>query len=247
MKEFSFSQNWYQFLVMAVVCYLIGCFNFARFISRWKKKDITKMGSGNPGTMNMSREFGWKVGVLTFFCDAFKGGVPLLISYFIYRGYYFSGTQVVVSDVTRYFCGLFVIVGHVFPAPYRFKGGKGIASTLGLFWMGLGAENPWMYLIVFAFFWLIVLYIYLSEWGGMGSLIGVSTLSVAQCLILAVRYANIPFNAYMVCPFLCIFIINLITWIAHWKNVCRLLSGEEHHTSVKKLVKKKKKKAEENC
>ena len=71
--------------MIAIGCYLIGCFNFARLISRSKHKDITKMGSGNPGTMNMSREFGLKIGLLTFFCDALKGGVPALISYFLYR------------------------------------------------------------------------------------------------------------------------------------------------------------------
>ena len=63
MKVFYFSKSWCELLIIAVVCYLIGCFNFARLIARVKHKDITKMGSGNPGTMNMSREFGLKVGV----------------------------------------------------------------------------------------------------------------------------------------------------------------------------------------
>ena len=87
MKEFIFSENWWQFILLAVACYFIGCFNFARMISRFKKRDITKIGSGNPGTMNMSREFGLKIGLLTFLCDAFKGGMPALVSYFIYRHY----------------------------------------------------------------------------------------------------------------------------------------------------------------
>ena len=147
--EFDFSQNWWQFLLMAIVCYFIGCFNFARAISKKKNKDITKIGSGNPGTMNMSREFGLKVGVLTFVCDALKGGVPAIISYFIYREYYFAGTAFVVSDVTRYFCGLFVIIGHIFPVTMGFKGGKGIASTLGLFWCALSCENLWWILLGF--------------------------------------------------------------------------------------------------
>lgn len=76
MKELALSQHWYQFVLMGVVCYIIGCFNFAKLIARFKHKDITKIGSGNPGTMNMSREFGLKVGIITFFCDAFKGGFP---------------------------------------------------------------------------------------------------------------------------------------------------------------------------
>ena len=143
MKSLVFAQDWWQFLLMALICYGIGCVNFALVISRSKKKDITKMGSGNPGTMNMSREFGLKFGLLTFVCDAVKGGLPALISYFIYSGYVFDGTNVLVSDVTRYLCGMFVVIGHIFPVQMRFKGGKGIASTLGLFWFGLSCENAW--------------------------------------------------------------------------------------------------------
>ena len=79
MEIFYFSQDWWQLALMAVVCYLIGCFNFALLITKINHRDITKMGSGNPGTMNMSREFGLKIGVITFFCDAFKGGIPALI------------------------------------------------------------------------------------------------------------------------------------------------------------------------
>ena len=140
MKTFYFSQSWWQFLIIAVVCYFIGCFNFAFVISKFKKRDITKIGSGNPGTMNMSREFGLKIGLITFICDAVKGGIPALISYFIYRDCVFAGTDFIVSDITRYLCGLCVIIGHIFPATMGFKGGKGIASTLGLLWICLSCD-----------------------------------------------------------------------------------------------------------
>lgn len=224
---------------MAIVCYFIGCFNFARAISRQKNKDITKIGSGNPGTMNMSREFGWKVGLLTFFCDAIKGGVPALISYFLYRDYQFAGTNFVVSDFTRYFCGLFVVVGHIFPITMRFRGGKGIASTLGLFWFGLSCENPWWILIAFAFLLFVVFFIYLTEWGSLGSLLGVTGMSIVQILLFFLRYGGNGVNAYMVCAYLAIFVINVLTWCAHHENIARLFAGEEHHTSIKKLAKKK--------
>jgi len=242
MKVFYFSKNWYEFLIITVVCYLIGCFNFARLIARIKHKDITKMGSGNPGTMNMSREFGLKVGVITFFCDAFKGGIPAIITYFIYRNYCFAGTNVLVSDFTRYLCGVCVIIGHIFPVFSRFKGGKGIASTLGLFWINLGAENAWFLLVGFGALWLIVLYIALTEWGSMGSLLGVTGFSIWQGVLFLLRYQGNGVNAYLVCLFGFLLLINILTWTAHWKNILRLLAGEEHHTSVKKLAKKKKEK-----
>lgn len=225
--------------MMAVLCYWIGCFNFARMISRSKNKDITKMGSGNPGTMNMTREFGLKIGIITFFCDAFKGGVPALISYFLYRGYVFEGTAVVVSDFTRYLCGLCVVVGHIFPVTAKFKGGKGIASTLGLFWFALSCEHPWWILVGFGCLWLVALYIYVTEWGSMGSLLGVTGFSILQMVLFLLQYAKTPINAYLVCLYLMIFAINVLTWTAHSKNIKRLFVGEEHRTSIKKLAKKK--------
>ncbi len=240
MKSFDLSQNWWQFLIMAVVCYFIGCFNFARFISRRKHKDITKIGSGNPGTMNMSREFGLKIGVLTFLCDALKGGVPALIGYFIYRKYYFAGAGFAVADFTRYFCGLCVIIGHIFPVTMGFKGGKGIASTLGLFWFSLGCENAWWFLIVVLFFVLIVYFIYWTEWGSLGSLLGVTGLSLVQLVIFCLRYGFVPMQGYAVATYACVLAINFLTWWAHRANIARLFAGEEHHTSVRKLAKKKK-------
>ena len=238
MKAFDFSQNWWQFIVIAVVCYFVGCFNFARLISKIKKRDITKIGSGNPGTMNMSREFGLKVGLITFLCDAVKGGSLALISYFIYRDYYFEDSFVRVSDVTRYFCGLCVIIGHIFPVTMKFKGGKGIASTLGLFWFCLPCEWGWWALICFALLVGVVFFIAYTEWGSLGSLLGVSGLSIIQLVIFFKRYGNV-FNAYLVWAYMLILAINVLTWAAHHQNIARLFSGEEHHTSVKKLAKKK--------
>lgn len=237
---FSASENWIEIVLVGVLCYLIGCFNFAVLISRRKHKDVTKMGSGNPGTMNMTREFGVKIGVITFFCDAFKGGIPALVFYFVYRGKTFVGSNVAVSDFMRYYCGVCVILGHIFPATMRFKGGKGIASTLGLFWIDLACENPWYLLVGFAFFWVLAFYIYFFEWGSMGSLLGVSAFGLWQGVIFYSRYRNGLSDPWVVTLFMLIFALNVLTWCAHHKNIMRLLSGEEHRTSVKKMLKKKK-------
>lgn len=235
---FDFSKNWWQFILIALLCYLIGCFNFARLISRKKKRDITTIGSGNPGTMNMSREFGLKIGLITFFCDAIKGGLPALIFFFVYRNYKFA-SGVEVGDFIRYFCGLFVIIGHIFPVTMRFKGGKGIASTLGLFWFCLPCDTWWFVFIVAGGLIGIILFIFFTEWGSLGSLLGVSGLSIFQMLVFVTKYARTPFNAYLVCLFLMILALNVLTWTAHRANLVRLFAGEEHHTSIRKLAKKK--------
>lgn len=234
-----FLDNWWQFLILAIVCYFIGCFNFAVMISKRKKNNITKIGSGNPGTMNMTREFGIKIGIITFFCDAFKAGIPALIVHFVYDKYIFAGTGVAVTDFARYFCGLFVVIGHIFPCTMRFRGGKGIASTLGLFWIGLACESAWWLLIGFAILLGLVLFISLTEWGSLGSLLGVSTFSIIQLVIYFLRYHGFPAREHLVWLYLLIFFINVLTWCAHHKNLARLFSGEEHRTSLKKLANKK--------
>ena len=239
MKELAFSQLWYWLLLMAAICYLIGCFNFAVIIAKTKHKDVHKIGSGNPGTMNMTREFGLKVGLINFLCDACKGGIPAVVSYFIFRGYVFAGTDAVISDFTRYFCGVFVIIGHIWPVTMRFRGGKGIASSLGLFWFCLSCESAWNILIGLGGLLIVLGYIILTEWGSMGSLLGVSGFSVWQGLIFFFRYEAELANGWVIGAFVLLLCINFLTWFAHRKNLVRLFAGEEHRTSVKKLSKGK--------
>ena len=242
MKVFSFLENWWQFLLIAIVCYLLGSINFAWLISRAMHKDITKLGSGNPGTMNVTRELGIRAGIITFAGDALKGVVPMLVCFFLYRDYYFEGTKVLVSDFVRYFTAVFVVIGHVFPASPFYKGGKGIASTLGVFWCGLSLENAWWILLGFVVAAVIITFIMVTEWGSLGSLFGVSMCSIFQLLYFYTRYADMmkfALNPYLVCLFLFIVALNLLTWFAHKKNVKRLFAGEEHRTSFKKRHKVK--------
>ncbi|MBQ9118348.1 MAG: glycerol-3-phosphate acyltransferase [Clostridia bacterium] len=237
MKVFDFSTDWWQFVLMAVVSYLIGCFNFAVVIAKLKHKDIRKIGSGNPGTMNMSREFGAWVGIVTFLLDAFKGGIPAVISFFIYRNTVFAGTGVAVSDVTRFFCGMFVIIGHVFPVTMRFKGGKGVASTLGLMWLCVGTENPWFLLIGAGIMLTLLVTITLIKYGSLCSLVYVAGMAAWQVIILLQRYP--VFSGYVVWALMMIFAVVLLVWVSHRKNLIKIFSGEEHVTSFFKKKKKK--------
>ena len=132
MQEFYLSQSWYWLVVGAIVSYFMGCFNFAILISKFKHDDIRTVGSGNPGAMNISRRYGLKVGLLNFLCDGLKGAIPVLVAYLVFRGYRFAGTDIVVSDFMRYFYAIFALIGHVFPVTMKFKGGKGISTTIGL-------------------------------------------------------------------------------------------------------------------
>lgn len=237
MTELDFLDKWYYFLLVAIACYMVGCFNFAVIISHLKSKDIRDEGSGNPGTLNMTRTFGLKVGIINFLCDVIKGGVPALVGYILFKDYNFKGTQISVSDFARYFCGLFVVIGHIFPITLKFKGGKGIASTLGLFIFGISCEKWWYIFCIICVFVLLFIYMAISQLGSMASLVSVSVFTVWQAAIFVVRYLKTA-HLLLILLMSMLLLVNILTWFAHRKNIYRLLGGEEHKTTI---IKKKNK------
>ena len=75
-----------DYIILVLCGYLLGNISSAKLISRMKHDDITKHGSGNPGSMNMLRTFGFKYGLLTLFFDALKGAIPALLGFFMFGG-----------------------------------------------------------------------------------------------------------------------------------------------------------------
>ena len=240
MVDFYLAQGWWQFIIIALVGYLVGCFNFARLISKLKKKDVSKMGSGNPGAMNMIRNFGPVLGFLTFTLDALKAGGPAIIAYHLYNsGFYaggvvdgkvFAGTAFPVGCFAAFLCGACVVLGHVYPVTTRFKGGKGIASGVGLFWLMLGMANPWFWLIGLG---VILTWPLLISWTKVGS---VCTLCYLACFgvwqIGALFSACGPGNIWVSISGALIFFVVVLSWVAHRKNIRDLLAGEEHETVI---------------
>src|SRR5574344_701100 len=146
-------------LVILIICsYFVGNISFARLISKNKEKlDITKSGSGNPGSMNMLRTFGFKIGLLTLVCDVIKGAIPSLCGLLLF------GFNTTMGTIALYSAGLSTIIGHIYPVCYKFKGGKGIACTLGVF---LVADPLWLSIFfVFGF-----LYLWFFDYGSVASL-----------------------------------------------------------------------------
>ena len=241
MKQFDIASGWYWLLLGAVVSYFMGCFNFAILISKFKHDDIRHVGSGNPGAMNISRRYGLKVGLLNFLCDGLKGGIPVLAGFYIFRGYYFSGTEYfAVADFARLLFGVFALIGHVFPVTMKFKGGKGISTTIGLLWFSVACEVWWYAFLGLVLFVLLFVYVGFTEWGSMGSLMGVAAFTVWQGVIFTIRYQSMLADVYVVLTFMILLLFNILTWGAHHKNLFQLMAGEEHHTSLKKMLKKKK-------
>ena len=225
---------------------MFGNVNWAIIISKSKNKDIREMGSGNPGTLNMSRNLGLKFGLLTFFLDIMKGVLPTLIAFFVFKGKCFGNSQFAISDFAIYLCGLSVVLGHIYPVVFKFKGGKGIASTIGVFLVCESVYGwEWAVIIIMALVAALV-FIYLTEFGAMGSFIAITPPAIASLIRLFNVYGSYTFEASPVTSALyvatnsLIFAICLFTWFAHRHNIERMLAGEEHPTSIKEMVVKMK-------
>jgi glycerol-3-phosphate acyltransferase PlsY len=109
-------------VVVVVVAYLLGTFPSAELIAARYGKEITKVGSGNPGASNVIRELGWKAGMTVFLLDMAKAAIAVGIAWAL------SGAQ---RDPLCYAAMCGAIVGHVAPVQRKFHGGKGVASGGG--------------------------------------------------------------------------------------------------------------------
>ena len=233
--------------IFALCSYFIGNVNFALIISKLKHKDIRKMGSGNPGTLNMSRNLGIKIGVLTLVLDVLKGALPALAGYLVFKKYYFEATSFCVADFALYLCGLCVIIGHIFPVFLGFHGGKGIASTMGVIIVCTVVHGWWVLIAVFSIAAAIA-FIYYTEFGGMGSFIAITPSLIFSALFLFGKYGlNNAETPYLLAADACIFLFFFFTWFAHRKNIYNMLNGTEHPTSIKGMAAKEKAKKNKNA
>jgi acyl phosphate:glycerol-3-phosphate acyltransferase len=205
---------------LIIVSYFIGNISFAIIFSRSQKKDITKIGSGNPGTMNMLRTFGVKFGVLTLVCDALKASIPSLIGFLV-----FGQFGDVFGVIALYSAGLAVVLGHMFPIVRKFKGGKGMASALGVF---IVADPLWT-LIVFV---IAFLYLYFFDYGAVASFIVLAVMATMQAI-----FANSLGELAFVVQIL-IFCLFALVFFAHRTNIKRMLIGKESKVNLKRSLKK---------
>lgn len=222
----------YPYLVLTVVIsYFIGNINFAIIISKAMGKDIRSFGSGNPGTMNMLRNMGGKIGVLTLILDGAKGFVPAFFAHMIFSQYVIGGFN--AGELALFVAGCSACLGHIFPITLGFKGGKGVATTFGMF----AAASPLAAVVIFL---IGVVFIMLSEHGSLGSLLFLAGMSCFEGIRLSLIYFQ---NGVLVCdaaPYFvtCIFIFATcaIVWNAHRSNIKKLIAGNEHKTRLRKIL-----------
>lgn len=208
-----------KYILAILIGYFIGNISFARILSKLLKKDITTQGSGNPGSMNMLRTFGFKVGLLTLFLDSLKGALSALIGFWIF-GYEYGTVD---ASIGIYVGGLGAVLGHNFPVLYKFKGGKGVACILGVY----AVANPLWSLIAFA---VSFVYLYFFDYGAVASFIFITTLTVLEGLK----------NQGTIQITILLFILFFLTFFMHRQNIARLLWGKERKVNLAKAFKKKK-------
>ncbi len=204
-------KDWILFCIFIPVCYILGSLNFALIISAIKNKDIRALGSGNPGTMNMLRSLGTGWGVLTFLLDFAKGVTAGLIGMFVFRELRFAAPYVL---------GFSAMLGHVFPIFSKFKGGKGVATTLGVF----AVVQPIAWAVAFV---IMLIYLKLAKTGFIGSLIAVYLPAIS-----AIISNSIVKHPYWYIPVIFSAIWILVTTFAHRDNFRRLILGKEHSLSL---------------
>lgn len=191
---------------IALVAFLIGSFSPAIFISNTiAKRDIRKYGSGNAGSTNMARTFGWKFGLFTFLGDVLKGAAVALFATL--------ASDLLNEEGIRYAIiagSIFVVLGHNWPVYYSFKGGKGVATTLGV----LLVVMPVPTLICLIPTAIIML---LSKTVSLGSISGVIFTTIAAFI------SEAGFNeVHIITITLCI-----LVWLLHIPNIKRLIKGTE--------------------
>ncbi len=202
-------------IVAVVLAYLLGSISFAVIFGKlFTKKDVRDYGSGNAGMTNVMRVAGFVPGLLTFVCDTLKSVVACFIGYQLFA---IAGADIAIYGAWG--CGLVCQLGHVFPLYFKFKGGKGVATGLGvlIYCCPLAAATC---LVAFGIVFLATRIISVS-----------SITAVVVALITAFIKFKVPQNDWIL--FLLILAVGSLIIIKHKDNIERLLKGEEKKLKVK--------------
>lgn len=207
------------YIIVAIIAYLIGSVNFSVILSKKMAGfDVREKGSGNAGTTNMLRTVGKKAALITLICDILKGVVAIGIALI-------AGNMVKDLDnaLLVQLAGIFVILGHAFPVFFKFKGGKGIATALGVLLM-----TNWQIGLICLVFALIL--IALTRMVSVGS-IAAAILFPVLVLFIGQNYivpsSNLSYFIYSIA-------IALFVIFKHKENIKRIFNGTENKISFKK-------------
>lgn len=207
------------YVIVFIVAYLIGSVNFSILISKKMAGfDVREKGSGNAGTTNVLRTVGKKAAALTLCCDILKGVFAVLIARVL--GHFVTDINAAVLVELAAFG---VVIGHTFPVFFGFKGGKGVATSLGIILI-----INWRIGLACLLFWIILVAI--TRMVSLGS-ISAAVLFAVLTIIIRENYITAEYHwSYIIFGILlaCFVVFN------HRANLKRILSGTENKLSFKK-------------
>ncbi len=198
-------------IICVLIGYAIGCFQSAYFVGEFvMNKDIRNYGSGNLGSTNALRVLGKRAGAATFVCDVGKGVLAFALCYHFFNNSLLAGT----------YASFGVILGHDFPFYLKFKGGKGIASSIGMDLCLMLFFNP---LVTVVSFICGIVGLLLKGYVSMGSI----------CLIVSMPIMCLILSAPKEVTFL-VFVMAVVAVIKHKANISRIINGNESTLFSKK-------------
>ena len=205
------------YILVAVIAYAIGSVNFSIIFSKkFAGFDVREKGSGNAGTTNMLRSVGKGLAALTLICDILKGIVEVLVAYWIGK----IAGESVKSEILVQLAGFFAVFGHTFPVYFGFKGGKGVATSLGILLL-----VNWQIGLICLIFAILVMAI--TRMVSLGSIMAAILFPVLTIFIT---------DHYIVDGNYIIFGIAMAVFVVfnHRSNLKRIYKGEENKLSFKK-------------
>lgn len=203
------------YIVIAIVSYLIGSVNFSILISRKIAGfDVREKGSGNGGTTNVLRTVGKKAAALTLIADILKGIVAVLIAFIV--GKFADANPAILVQIAA----ICVVVGHTFPIFFEFRGGKGIATSLGILLL-----LNWQIGLICLIFALALM--------ALTRMVSLGSISAAVLFPILTIFIH---NHYLVSGNYIIFGIILAGFVIfnHRENVKRIIAGTENKLNLKK-------------
>ena len=206
------------YIFIAIIAYLIGSINFSVIISKKMAGfDIREKGSGNAGSTNMLRSIGKKAAALTLICDILKGVVAIGIALIVGK---------IAKDVDKallvQIAGIFVVLGHTFPLFFGFKGGKGVATSLGVLLM----INWKIGLICLVFALVLMVFGRMVSLGSIGAAILYPVLTLFIHTNYIVESTGIKYFIFSI-------ILAVIVLFNHRANIHRIANGTESKLSFK--------------
>lgn len=202
-------------IIMLIVAYLIGSVNFSVLISkRVAGFDVREKGSGNAGSTNVLRSVGKGAAVITLICDILKGVVAISIAIIIGNIIQNSNKELLVQ-----IAGIAVVIGHTFPIFFGFKGGKGVATSLGIILM-----SNWQIGLICLVFALVLMA--LTRMVSLGSC-GAAVLFPVLTLFISENYMVLTEGKSGNTYFIYSVILAIIVLFNHRSNIQRMLKGTE--------------------